>query len=122
MRRSTRIAGATTIIAALLAGFYLGNPAHSIWAPKCPVYLLTGWQCGACGIQRALHLLMHGHFAAAYSCNPFLLVSVPYAGALLMAEILPEQTRDRWRHVLHDNRVVYGFVALFVFWSVWRNL
>lgn len=122
MRRYKQVIGLVAAVTAVLLFVYLCDPAYSVWAPKCPVYLLTGWQCGACGIQRALYELMHGHVAAAYAYNPFLMISLPYAGLLLVAQVLPARQRERWCRVLHDNRVVYGFLALFLCWSVYRNL
>ena len=40
--------------------------------------MLTGWDCPACGGQRALHSLLHGRVGEALHFNPFLVVSVPY--------------------------------------------
>lgn len=122
MRTYRQAAGLTVAVAAVLLFVYVSDPGHSVWAPKCPFYLLTGWQCGACGTQRALYALMHGQVTAAYAYNPFLVISLPYAGLLLTAEVLPARQRERWCRVLHDRRMVYGFLVLFIGWTVYRNL
>jgi len=53
--------------------------------PICPVRLLTGWNCPACGGLRMVHDLLHGDVAAAISDNVFLLVGIPVlAGWILL--------------------------------------
>lgn len=47
-------------------------------AAPLPFHALTGWDCPACGGQRALHSLLHGRFGEALRFNPFLVVAVPY--------------------------------------------
>ncbi|GAA2727896.1 DUF2752 domain-containing protein [Cellulomonas aerilata] len=43
----------------------------------CPLLVLTGLLCPACGSQRAVHSLAHGELAAAWDMNPLLVVLAP---------------------------------------------
>ena len=62
----------------MAALYYAVDPSHSAWLPQCPFHALTGWECPACGGQRALHALLHGRLGEAVQFNLFLVVSVPY--------------------------------------------
>jgi hypothetical protein len=46
------------------------DPAATWWFPSCPLHALTGWLCPLCGSLRALHALLLGAPAAAFSLNP----------------------------------------------------
>ncbi|MBL9124805.1 MAG: DUF2752 domain-containing protein [Planctomycetaceae bacterium] len=50
---------------------------ESVYFPKCPLYILTGWHCTGCGVARALHALLHGQWAQAWAANPLLIVGLP---------------------------------------------
>src|SRR5215210_4913991 len=68
--------------AATLAGvLYLAvtDPYVPGGHPVCPLLLLTGFSCPACGAQRAVHSLAHGDLAAAWAMNPLLVALAPVA-------------------------------------------
>jgi hypothetical protein len=74
----------TIALAATLAGglatagvLFFFDPARAVIYPLCLFHRLTGLDCPACGSLRALHQLLHGHWAAAWSLNAFLVVSLP---------------------------------------------
>jgi len=70
----------TAFLCAGLLVFYFFDPSTSQGFWVCPFHRLTGWYCPGCGGQRALHELLHGHFAAALRLNPFaVLVFLPLA-------------------------------------------
>lgn len=100
------------------------DPNESFWVPKCPLKLLTGWNCPSCGTQRAFHALIHGHLFLAIQYNWFALVSVPYAGLLLFTAFLmnPGCHRDRFRHFFESRNLVLLYVYLYFLWFVVRNI
>lgn len=78
-RRYTAFAVGLPVLAAL---GYLGvvdphRPGSVL--PGCPLQMLTGWYCPACGGLRMLHDLLHADLAAAVTDNAFLLVAMPAA-------------------------------------------
>lgn len=89
--------------------------------PKCPFRLLTGWQCPACGNQRALHALLHARWADAFAFNPFLILSLPYLVLLVVAALLRPRRPRLYAAVAH-HRVVMTYVALICLWWLARNL
>ena len=92
-----------------------GNPF-----PRCMFQAFTGWYCIGCGMTRALHALVHGDVARAFSMNP-LAMSMLAISPLLLGWRLGWQ--PRWMRPL--IAVVSGprfwLVLLPVYW-VARNL
>ena len=76
-RRSTVI-GIWLLLAAGAAYLFVFEPGKSGFFPACPFRLLTGFTCPGCGSTRALHQIVHGDFAAAFTLNPLLLLALPF--------------------------------------------
>ncbi|MDE6397605.1 MAG: DUF2752 domain-containing protein, partial [Muribaculaceae bacterium] len=101
--------------------YYSHNPAECAWMPKCPSKLLTGYDCPACGAQRALHSCLHGDFVAAWHFNPFLFIALPYLLiAIFGATGFPGNVKAR--RIAHSKIMAYGYVAFFLVWWIVRNL
>ncbi len=81
--RSERRFSGTICAAALLGlGFLLLlNPATADWIPPCPFHALTGLQCPGCGSLRAIHNILHLHWAAALAYNSLTFLCLPFVGA-----------------------------------------
>ena len=113
------IAGAVGAVVG--AGVYFAfDPAAEAWFPKCPFWMLTGWECPGCGSQRAIHALLHGDLWGAVQSNVLFVVGIPYAVGSLYK---PKSERGE-----RIRRFFYGPTALrtalgviLVFWVV-RNL
>jgi len=76
-RRSTVI----TIWLLLLAGsvyLYVFEPGKTGLFPPCLFRALTGLTCPGCGSTRAIHQILHGHFATAFMLNPLFLLAIPF--------------------------------------------
>jgi hypothetical protein len=103
--------------------YTLFDPNKSVWMPKCPFRLLTGWNCPACGLQRALHALLHGKFTEALSYNYFFVVSIPYVIALFVAEALKRIPRgDNFIRAVEHPVLARVYIILFIAWGIIRNL
>jgi hypothetical protein len=74
--RSALLIGILAVVATVL---YLFNPAQFGFYPVCQFYKTTGLLCPGCGSLRALHNLLHGHFAEAFRFNQLLVFSLPAA-------------------------------------------
>ena len=68
----------------VVVGLYFLDPVKYVLMPKCPFKMLTGLSCPGCGIQRAIHALLHGDVAGAVKYNFFLVYSGPYAMAFVV--------------------------------------
>jgi len=101
-----------------LAMFDPNRPGHY---PACPFLFLTGYYCPGCGGLRALHDLIHGQLAAAWSENLLVVLAVPVVVALWL-----DWTRNRlWgkRNRLYIPAWVAwsALVLVLAFWGL-RNL
>lgn len=108
---------------AILATIYFSiDPATSIFVPKCPFHYLTGYDCPACGVQRAAHSLLHGDIATALRYNYFLAISVPYLVAVVVTTFGRGRRVQAARHYIQHPIVVMIFLALTIVWWVVRNI
>jgi len=116
----------TVFISLILAGaaiLYFFNPENTIWLPKCPFYLLTGFQCPACGTQRAIYHLLHFNLQKAFYYNPFMLISMPYATALVVVTWFnPKGRLDKIKNLCYNSTVVYIYLILIILWWIIRNM
>lgn len=87
-----RVAAILLGLAVLALLYYYFDPAQRSFFPPCLFKRWTGWSCLGCGCQRALHELLHGHWAAAYHLNPLIYILVPAGAAWLL-----QQASLRWR-------------------------
>jgi hypothetical protein len=70
---------ALSALFAMAAGLVLFcfDPRQYHFYPVCFFHQTTGLLCPGCGGLRAVHQLLHGHWAAAFRFNPVLVVSLP---------------------------------------------
>lgn len=111
------VVGVTTVI--LLYAFH--DPTHSYLAPKCPVFLLTGWECPACGIQRALHSILCGEWGSALRYNPFLCLSIPYALAVMWGAWGKGRIAEKCYRFAFHRYTLWAYIAIFFGWWIFRN-
>lgn len=121
-RRRHLVAGAIVAAVGLLltAAYWLFDPSRFIF-PRCPVYVITGWQCPGCGSQRALHALLHGDVASAWHYNAFLLCMAPVVALLLFSEFF----RDRYprlNRALTGQTAVICLIVVILLWTIGRNI
>ena len=113
-----------TVAIAGAVAFYVFDPATAGFFPRCPSVVLTGWKCAGCGSQRALHALIHGEFAAAWSLNPLLLLVLPYLAFGFVAERFAVRG-GRWarfRQTAYGLPASYLAAVVVVVFTVGRNL
>ena len=110
---------AGVVLLALL--YYFVDPAQSVWVPKCPFRLLTGYDCPACGNQRALHALLHGRWLAALRFNPVSILSIPYFAAVVYTSCSHSARALRMRPVVQHPTVIRCYALLLAVWWVVRN-
>lgn len=99
------------------------NPTQYWFMPKCPFKLITGLSCPGCGIQRAIHALMHGEIKEAIQYNYFLLYSGPYAASFLLVWLMPQNGfRGKLKSMIENKHVVNFYIVTFSMWFVIRNI
>lgn len=101
------------------------DPAQCTWAPKCIFKLLTGWQCPGCGFSRAAHALLHGRLTEALQYNYFFIISIPYAIAVIIANMMPRTVNGYWltfRSWALHRYAAWFYVTTFCIWWIVRNI
>ncbi len=79
-----------TIVITLLAVW-----KHFLYS-LCPMVLVTGLPCPACGMTRAGVLLLKGRFADAFAVQPFIYVIGGFAAALAVSRFLLHKKSMKW--------------------------
>ena len=113
-KRTAAITAVFVILTLLLYGF---DPMVSHYFPPCPFHWVTGLYCPGCGSLRAVHRLLHGRFAEAFTLNPLLVLSIP---VLLVLAFNRTGAYNRWvPWVALLIIVVYGFMRHLAFISLY---
>lgn len=85
-------------------------------------YMLTGFQCPACGTQRAVNALLHGSIVEALKYNWFIIISLPYGGAIAMTLIFKSNLMSKLERILLHRYVVTTFLVIYIAWWIIRNI
>ena len=103
--------------------YYYVNPSLQGHPIQCPWRVLTGTLCPACGSQRALNALVHGHLGQALSYNYFFILSIPYATAAVMVTWYNFGHRlDGLKRLVFHPITLKAYVILFFAWWIARNI
>ncbi len=103
--------------------YYYVNPSLQGHPIQCPWRVLTGTLCPACGSQRALNALVHGHLGQALSYNYFFILSIPYATAAVMVTWYNFGHRlDGLKRLVFHPITLKAYVVLFFAWWIARNI
>lgn len=118
-----KIVFAATLIVMVAILLFFFDPDLTWYAPKCPIKLLTGLSCPACGVQRFIHAILHGNFAVALKFNYWLVFVLPYSIAFLIAWLLPEcKVKTSITTLVENTKLVGIYIASMVIWMIVRNI
>ncbi len=104
--------------------YFLFDPSITgRYFPQCPFHMLTGFQCPACGIQRAFHSLLHGHPLQALQYNYFFIISIPLCVLAILAEWYNQRHWFDWaKRIVSSRYTLVSFTVLFSIWWILRNI
>jgi hypothetical protein len=108
----------------LLAGavLFFFDPTRSVIYPVCLFHKFTGLNCPGCGSLRALHRLTHGEFAAAFTCNPLLIVVLLLMASALILRLAGQHGSLARASVLTRPATVWAICAIVIIFGVLRNI
>lgn len=104
-------------VAALIISYHLFDPTHSVYAPKCLLKSLTGYDCPGCGCQRLLYHWANGRFMEGLRYNYFFPIGLLYAILILEGRRIPII-----HHICTSAVTIYSFVTIYLLWWIVRNL
>ena len=128
MGKKKRVLIGLAIIISLLAGVYLYsqyNPEENLLFPKCPVYIITGYECPGCGSQRALHNLFQGNILIAFAHNPLIMLFIPYFMLGVYIEYISDRNTTltvRLRNIFYGKWAQLTLAIGIVFYTILRNV
>lgn len=111
------IALSGVIVIAIVVVYHFFDPTNSVYAPKCLLKTLTGYDCPSCGCQRLLYSWANGHFVEGLRYNYFFLVGVLYILLILLRRHFP-----RLHHVCMSPTAIYLFIIMYLSWWIVRNI
>ncbi len=106
---------------------YRMNPFGNPLVPGCSFYRLTGLFCPACGMTRAMHHVLHGRFAQAFSLNvlwPAIVLFLSASLGLWFFWLITGKNplhKANWFLRLYPAVTWVIVISLFAFW-VLRNI
>lgn len=103
--------------------YYLFDPLRFNLFPKCPFFLLTGFDCPGCGSQRALHALLHGEIVKACDFNLLMVLSLPmlFIHMLFKVSSYISGKPEQWHLLYHPKTPIIFFSITTLFW-IMRNI
>lgn len=116
---------ALTVALALTAAvvvLFVFDPSTAGFFPVCAFHELTGWQCPGCGGLRAVHQLTHGHIAAAWRLNPFVVALLPVALWLGLREAARIFLGRDWPGLVTRPIFAWLLTAALVLFGILRNV
>lgn len=120
--RLCAVAAAAVALAAAGAVLFVFDPATAGFFPVCTLHEMTGLQCPGCGGLRAAHQLAHGHIAAAWRLNPFLVALLPVALWLGLREAVRTFTGRQWPGIVTRPFLGWLLLAATVLFGILRNV
>ncbi|MEU5945707.1 DUF2752 domain-containing protein [Micromonospora sp. NPDC047465] len=125
--RSPRWAVPLAALGCVAAGIgytLLSNPTHAApdAAPTCLLKLTTGLDCPGCGGTRALWYVLHGDLPAAVRHHFLFVFALPFLAYLFVAWAGKQAFGWRLPELHLSSKVIGGFLAAWLAFSVVRNL
>lgn len=116
-----KLANIAILILLLVLGtiYFIFDPSSSVFFPKCPVMMLTGYPCAGCGSQRAIHALLHFDFRTAVEHNALVVVFIPLLLLMFFASCFRERFPKLYAFT-HHKYVAYAFLMVILLWWVIR--
>jgi len=107
----------------LIGVYYLFDPTKSPFFLKCPLKMITGYDCAGCGIQRSFHSLLHFRLLEAFKFNPLFVISIPFLILALLLYLFNKNDKLSVKldnYVFNKKIIVFVLIIIFVF-SLLRN-
>lgn len=119
--RVTVLLGTVILAGGGAAYLYFHDP--EVYPIPCAFHLLTGMYCPGCGAGRACFALLHGEFLKAFSCNPLMVILIPFICLYAAARGL-DWAVTGGNHV--DGKISVKFLAailvLIMIYGIVRNI
>ena len=93
-----------------------------MFAPKCLLKAVTGYDCPFCGFQRSVWALLRGDFVDAFMYNPYIYIISPYLIMVLLCVFKVIPPKSRLCKALYSRASIITAAVLTVSWWILRNV
>ncbi len=108
--------------ACLICLYFFVDPSKSGFFLKCPLKMVTGYECAGCGVQRAFHSLLHFRLLEAFKFNPLFMISIPVLSIILIINYSKNQKLKVKVDRFITNKIFVFVVLIIVFvFSLLKN-
>lgn len=94
--------------------YFFVDPSKSAYFLKCPLKLTTGFECVGCGVQRALHELLHFRFLEAFKFNPLFVISIPILLIVVVINLSKNETLKQILKRFFGSKIFIFLVLIIV--------
>ncbi len=110
------------LLSLFVAVYYYFDPSEKSFFPSCPLKTLTGYDCAGCGVQRALHAILHGNWRAAWALNPLFVLLLPVSLFYLIIIIFRKHPVMRnWYGIFFGRAITFVLIVIILVFSLFRN-
>ena len=93
-----------------------------MFAPRCLLKAVTGYDCPFCGFQRSVWALLRGDFVDAFMYNPYIYIISPYLILVFLCVIKVIPRDSRLCRILYSRTSIIVAAVLTVSWWILRNI
>ncbi len=105
-----------------VAVLFTFDPTRSAIYPVCLFHKFTGLNCPGCGSLRALHHLTHGELAAAFFCNPLLIIALVMMALALLLRLAGQPGSRTHASIFARPATIWAICAIVIIFGVLRNV
>ena len=116
----TRIGILFLLIIGVCVYFYQFNPSvNEGYFLRCPTNSIFGINCPGCGVQRAIHHLLHLELMEAFRANLLFVLSLPFLFFIGIDSILGTKKTTQ---LLSNKFVIVGLLLVVLLFGILRNV
>lgn len=102
--------------------YFFVDPSKSAYFLKCPLKLTTGFECAGCGVQRALHELLHLRFLEAFKFNPLFVISIPILLIVVVINLSKNETlKQILKRFFGSKTFIFLVLIIVLLFSLLKN-
>lgn len=120
-KNRNRKVGIFVFFLVLVFVYYFFDPSKSGYFLKCPLKSITGYECAGCGVQRALHELLHFRFLKAFHYNPLFVILIPIVISVWIFLYFNKGKNSWFNHLFSSKSFLFALLAIVLLYSLLRN-
>ncbi|WP_177165208.1 DUF2752 domain-containing protein [Epilithonimonas hominis] len=110
------------ILIVLIVIYYFFDPTKSDWFLRCPLKVITGYECAGCGVQRSFHSLLHLRFLEAFRYNALFVLSILYFLFLIILKYSESfRSKKKLLNFFFSKKWLFFLIIIVLLFSLLKN-